>query len=64
MVMVQFYSQKKHKNDNRQLVVSISNNDRKLLVSAKDIIGAGKITGKRTTSDRHKQNFTYSVSNR
>ena len=55
---------KRHKNDNRQLVVSISNNDKELLNEILNIIGAGKITGKRTTSDKHNQNFTYSISNR
>ncbi len=55
---------KRHKADNRQLVISISNNDRNLLDSISNIVGAGKITTKRTTSVKHEQNFTYSISNR
>jgi len=55
---------KRHKKDNRQLVISISNNDRELLNEVLNSVGAGKITGKRTTSDKHNQNFTYSISNR
>jgi intein/homing endonuclease len=55
---------KRHKSDNRQLVISISNNDRALLNEILGIVGAGKITGKRTNSKKHNQNFTYSISNR
>lgn len=55
---------KRHKNENRQLVISISNNEKILLDYTLSIIGAGKITCKKTYSDKHAPSFTYSISNR
>ncbi len=40
---------RKHRNENRQLAVTISNTDKKLLDYVLDIIGVGKITNKRTS---------------
>jgi hypothetical protein len=55
---------RKHKKDNRQVVVSISNTDRPLINYLLEAIGAGKATGKRTYSDGHTPSFTYAITNR
>lgn len=55
---------RKHRNENRQLAVSISNTEKPLLEFVLEMIGAGKITGKRTTSSKHSPSFTYAVYNR
>lgn len=53
-----------HRNEKRRLVVCISNNELELLEFAKDKIGAGRITTKRTYSARHANSFTYQISSR
>ncbi|MEX0745044.1 MAG: LAGLIDADG family homing endonuclease [Phycisphaeraceae bacterium] len=53
-----------HRNENRRLVVSISNNDLSLLQFVLEVVGAGRITTKRTYNPRHAPNFTYQVSSR
>ena len=53
-----------HPRENQRLVVSISNNDVTLLLFVKTAIGAGKITTKRTYSERHARSFTYQISSR
>lgn len=53
-----------HKGERRRLVVSISNTDLSLLEFVKSAIGAGRITGKRTYSERHTPSFTYKLTNR
>ena len=53
-----------HLGENRRLVVSISNNDVSLLTVVKAQVGAGRITTKRTYSERHARSFTYQVSSR
>ena len=55
---------RRHRNDQRQLVVSIANTERRLLEWTLDTLGAGKITGKRISSPRHSPSFTYSIANR
>jgi len=55
---------RKHRNENRHLAVTISNTERQLLDFVLATIGAGKITGKRTTSPRHTPSFTYAIYNR
>lgn len=55
---------RKHRFDNRQLVVSISNTERTMLNYVQEIVGAGRITNKRVTRANHTPSFTYSVSNR
>ncbi len=55
---------RKHRNENRQLAITISNTERPLLEYVIETIGAGKITGKRTTSERHRPSFTYTIYNR
>ena len=55
---------RRHRNDERQLVVSISNTERPLLDWVLSAVGAGKITGKKTYKDHHAPGLTYAVSNR
>ena len=55
---------RKHRNENRQLAVTISNTERPLLDYVIKIVGAGKITTKRTAQDHHTPSFTYAVYNR
>jgi len=55
---------RKHRNENRQLVMSISNNERCLLEYVLNASGVGKITSKKTYQAQHKPGFAYSVSNR
>jgi len=55
---------RKHRFDNRQLVVSISNTERNLLNYVQETVGAGSITNKRVTRANHTPSFTYSISNR
>ena len=55
---------RRHRSENRQLVVSISNTDRPLLEYVLGTVGAGKITGKRTYQSHHTPSYTYTISNR
>ena len=55
---------RRHSNERRQLVVSIVSTERDIVAWAREIIGAGKVTRKRTSSIRHTPSFTYSISNR
>jgi hypothetical protein len=55
---------RKHRNENRQLAVTISNTEKSLLDYVLKAIGAGKITGKRTTREHHTPSFTYALYNR
>ncbi|HSJ48451.1 MAG TPA: LAGLIDADG family homing endonuclease [Gammaproteobacteria bacterium] len=55
---------RKHRNENRQLAITISNTERRLLDFVLDTVGAGKITGKRTTRSNHTPSFTYAIYNR
>ncbi len=51
-----------HADENRRLVVSIANTDLQLLEFVLEQVGAGKITRKRTISDRHTPSYCYAVS--
>lgn len=53
-----------HRNENRRLVVCISNNDRALLEHVKAKVGAGRITSKRVYSPRHSPSFNYQINSR
>lgn len=53
-----------HRHENRRLAVSISNNDVSLLKFVKTTVGAGKITTKKTYSERHARSFAYQISSR
>ena len=55
---------RKHRQDSRQVVVSVSNTERPLLDYLIEAIGAGKVTGKRVYADRHTPSFTYAITNR
>lgn len=53
-----------HRNENRRLVVCIANNDLSLLKYVLAVVGAGRITAKRTYSSRHSPSFNYQVTSR
>ena len=55
---------RRHRSENRQLVISISNTERQLLEYVLNSVGAGKITGKRTYQSHHTPSYTYTISNR
>jgi hypothetical protein len=55
---------RKHANENRHPVVSISNTDRRLLEFVLKQIRSGKITAKKTASAKHTPSFTYAIYNR
>jgi len=55
---------RRHSNERRQLVVSIVSTEREIVAWARETIGAGKVTRKRTSSIRHTPSFTFSISNR
>ena len=55
---------RRHKNENRQLEVSISNNDLNLLNYVLGVVGTGRITSKKTYSKNHNPCATYLISNR
>jgi len=55
---------RKHRNENRQLCVSISSTERQMLEWVVATTGVGKITSKRIASKRHSPSFTYAVYNR
>ena len=55
---------RRHKSENRQLVVSISNTERPLLDYVLEVVGVGKITSKKTYRSHHAPSYTYSISNR
>jgi len=55
---------KRHRNENRQLVISISNNEKAILEYILLVAGVGILTKKRTYAAHHSINFTYKVSNR
>ncbi len=55
---------RKHRNENRQLAVTISNTELSLLEFVKQTVGMGKITRKRTTRARHTPSYTFAIYNR
>jgi len=54
----------KHRGENRQLAVTVSNTERPVLDHLLQTIGVGKITGKRIACSHHTPSFTYAVYNR
>ena len=54
---------RKHRNENRQLAVTISNTEMRLLEFVFAAVGAGKITRKRTSNTKHTPSFTYAIYN-
>ena len=55
---------RKHKNENRQLALSISNTEYALLEFTQQAVGRGKITRKRTSKSHHTASYTYAIYNR
>ena len=55
---------RKHRNENRQLSISISNTEKMLLDYVHGTDAAGKITRKRTTKACHTPSYAYAVYNR
>jgi hypothetical protein len=55
---------RKHVNENRTPVVSISNTDKILLKFVMQVLGAGKITNKRVREIKHTPSFAFAVYNR
>jgi len=55
---------RKHKNDNRQLAITISNTEMPLLEFILETIEAGKITNKKTYKENHTPSMTYAINNR
>jgi len=55
---------RKHKNENRQLSISISSTEISMLEFVKSATGVGKITNKRTSKSHHTPSFAYAVYNR
>lgn len=53
-----------HARANRRLVVSIANTERQLLEVVADALGAGKITRKKASSDRHTPSYCFAISSR
>ncbi|SFJ97287.1 LAGLIDADG family homing endonuclease [Methylophaga sulfidovorans] len=55
---------RKHKNENRQLSVTISNTERELLDYVLTKLVVGKITKKKTAQSHHTPSLTYAIYNR
>lgn len=55
---------KKHRNENRQLALTISSTERQLLDYVLKVCGVGKITNKRAYTSAHTRSFTFAVHNR
>ena len=55
---------RKHRNENHQLAISISNTEIELLDYVFEAIGAGKITRKRTAKQHHTPSYCYAIYNR
>ena len=55
---------RRHRNENRQLEISVSNTDLSLLLFLKQCVGAGRITNKRTYESNHTPSAAYIISNR
>lgn len=55
---------RKHRLENRQIVVSISSTEIKLLNYVQEAVGAGRITNKKTYRNNHTPSKTYQISNR
>jgi len=55
---------RKHRDEHRQLAISISSTERPLLEFIKLTTGVGKITNKRVSEEHHAPSYTYAVYNR
>jgi hypothetical protein len=55
---------RRHRGENRQFVISISNTESRLLNYVCRAVGAGRTTRKRTSKSHHTPSRTYTISNR
>ena len=55
---------RKHKNENRQVCVSIASTEIELLDFVLDVTGVGKITNKKASKSLHSHSYAYAVYNR
>ena len=55
---------RRHRQDNRQLAVTISNTELSPLMFVRDTSGAGRITSKLTYRENHARSYTYGLFNR
>jgi len=55
---------RKHKNENRQLCVSISSTELELVDFVSSVTGVGKITNKQASKSHHTHSYAYAVYNR
>ena len=55
---------RKHRNENRQLAISISSTEKNLLEFVLSTAGVGKITNKRIAKAHHTPSYVYAVYNR
>lgn len=53
-----------HRNEQRRIVVSVSNNEQGLLEYIQRVVGAGRISNKRTYGEKHAPSFHYQISSR
>jgi hypothetical protein len=55
---------KRNRNEQRGLVVTISNTERAILQHVLDIVGVGKITNKRASKLNHTASYAFQITNR
>jgi len=55
---------RRHRNENRQLCLTISSTERQMLEFVRQALNAGKITNKSIASIRHAPSYTYTIANR
>ena len=55
---------RRHRGENRQFVISISNTESKLLNYVRRVVGVGRTTRKRTSKSNHTPSSTYTIRNR
>jgi hypothetical protein len=55
---------RRHRSENHQLVISISNTEHPLIEYVLNSVGAGKITGNKTYQSHHTASYTYTIFNR
>lgn len=56
--------QRKHRNENRRLAITIASTERQMLEFVLEVSGVGTITSKKTYQPHHAKSFTYAVYSR
>lgn len=56
--------QRKHRNENRRLAITIASTERQMLEFVQQVCGVGTITTKKTYQPHHARSFTYAVYSR